>query len=395
MTLKDKIINVISEKEIIDLTQELIKIPSHSDTPGREKKLANYIYKWFIKNGIDVDMFSVKDGRPNVVARIKGKKPGRALILNGHIDTVPPYDMIIDPFDPIIKAGKIYGRGSCDMKGSLAAMMMAMVALKRSGLLLNGEVAFTAVINEEMKSEGTEDVINRGIKADGAIVGEPTNLTIAAGHRGLEWLRVIIEGKAAHGGSPEKGINAISKAASFIREVEKSLLPKLSERVHPVVGEPALNFGVIQGGDQPSTVAGKCIIELDRRWTPDETLEQVFQDIYNIIDKLNESDPEFKAKLERVSTNMATMDHKPVIIDLDHPLVTILADIVEKVLTEKAVIGNLGGWTDASLLSNFGNIPSLNFGPGKMEKAHSIDEYIEIKQLLPATIIYAMIAIKF
>jgi acetylornithine deacetylase/succinyl-diaminopimelate desuccinylase len=396
MELKEKILSVINEDEVVNLTRELIRIPSHCQTPGGETEVAEFIFNWLKKEGIeDLELKPVIDGRPNVIARIKGTGGGPSLMLNGHMDTVPPYDMIIEPFNPVIKDGRIYGRGTCDMKGPLASMMMAMAAIKRADVTLKGDLIFTAVINEEMRSEGTEDIILSGLKADGAIVGEPTNLQIAAGHRGLEWLEVVIYGKAAHGGNPEKGINAISKAADFIKEVENNLIPQLKTRAHPLVGEPILNFGVIHGGDQPSTVAPKCIIQIDRRWTPNETLEQVFQDFYDIFEKLSQKDPQFKAELKRIPTNMATMDHMPVTIDLKHSLVTTLRGVIEEVTGNPPQVGALGGWTDASLLYNFGKIPALNFGPGSMEQAHTVDEYIEIDQLLPAAVIYAITAARF
>ncbi|MGM0420704.1 MAG: M20 family metallopeptidase [Bacillota bacterium] len=382
------------EDELIKLTQDLIAIPSHHQIPDREQEVADYIYNWFRAEGIDAELMPVLEGRSNVIAWVKGDRPGKTLMLNGHIDTVPPYAME-NPFQPQIKNGEIYGRGSCDMKGPVAAMMLALALLQRGKIEFAGEVVFTGVINEELKSEGAEEIIRQEIQADGAIVGEPTNLTIAAGHRGLEWLRIIIQGKAAHGGSPEQGINAISKAADFIKEVENTLFPRFKERTHPLVGSPVLNFGVIQGGDQPSSVAGSCTIELDRRWTPNETLAQVFQDIDDVITILQKRDPDFQAEVERIDTNMATMDHKPALIELDDPLVEKLAQITTTVLGEKAPITSLGGWTDASLLSNFGDIPSLNFGPGRMDRAHGLEERVEIKQLVSATFIYALMAAGF
>ena len=395
MTVKEKILSAISEQEVVKLTRELIGIPSHHGYPAKEKEVAEFIYNWMKNEGIDeVELKPIVEERPNVIARIKGNGSGPSLMLNGHIDTVQPYNMIIDPFEAKIKDGRIYGRGASDMKGAIAAMMMAMAAIKRAGIQLKGDLVFAGVIDEEMKSFGTEDIILSGLKTDAAIVGEATDLQIAAGHRGLEWFEVTIYGRAVHGGHPEAGINAISKAADFIKAVENELMPKLKARSHPLIGEPVLNFGTIKGGDQPSTVAGKCIIQMDRRWTPNETMEQVFQDFYDLFEKLSQKDPDFKAELNRVPSNMATMDHKPVEIDLKHPLVTKLQKIVEEIIGQTPKIFALPCWTDASLLSNFGGIPTLNFGPGSMKFAHSADECIEINQLLPAAVIYALMAIE-
>lgn len=385
----------VSAEEVANLAGELVKIPSYSGLKNQEEQVAEYIYSFFRREGIKTELKEVLKGRPNVYAVLKGKGEGPSLMITGHTDTVPPYEMTIDPFSGEIKDGRVYGRGAVDMKGPIAAMMMAMVGLKRCGIELKGDLVFAGAINEEEKSEGTEYIVNNGPRTDAAIVGEPTRLQIAAGHRGLEWLEIIIKGRATHGGTAKKGINAISKAAKFITKVERDLIPRLPERKHPLIGEPVLNFGVIQGGDQPSTVAGRCSIKIDRRWTPGETLEQVLKDFTDIIDELHSEDPDFNAEIKRIENNMATMDHYPMEIDLNHPLVKTLSGVTHEVLGCESDITSFPAWTDASLLSNFGNIPCVVFGPGDLARAHSAEEYIEIRELYSAYLIYALTAIQY
>jgi len=215
------------EEELIELTQSLIKIPSHKDTPGFEREVAEFINQFLLNEGIESELHPVIDGRPNIVATIRGDGSGHSLMFNGHTDRVLPYNMTIEPFSAFIDDGKIFGRGSVDMKGALACFMMTLVAVKRSGFIPGGDLIFTGVIGEEGKSEGTEYIVNSNIRADAAIVGEPSDYEYAIGHRGLEWFDVTFYGKASHSGKPELGVNAIEQAMTFINKVKEVLYPKL------------------------------------------------------------------------------------------------------------------------------------------------------------------------
>jgi acetylornithine deacetylase/succinyl-diaminopimelate desuccinylase len=393
LSLEEDIFDTVKEDDIVSLVCNLVRIPSHKDNEDRERNVAEFIAHFFQQEGIRVNLVPIIDDRPNVIAILPGTGGGKTLILNGHTDTVPPYGMK-DPYNADIHGSRIYGRGSCDMKAGVACMMYAMAILKRTGVSLAGDVIFTGVINEELKSEGTEAVVQSGIHADFAIVGEPTELSIQLGHRGLEWIDVVFEGKTAHGGNPENGINAISKAAAFIREVEERLQPLLHERTHPVVGKASMNFGTIHGGDQPSSVAGHCVLQIDRRTVPGETLERVFNDFVKIIEDCARKDPHFKARLVRNMDNMATMDHLPVFLDKGHPLVTTLTNVHEQIHEKPAELSIAPGWTDASLLQNYGGIPAVNYGPGSLAQAHTECEYVEINHLKPATLAYALSALQ-
>jgi acetylornithine deacetylase/succinyl-diaminopimelate desuccinylase len=385
----------VTLNELVELTSQLIKIPSYSGLINQEQNVALYIYDFIKDNNIDVELIEVLKNRYNVIAKIRGCGSGRSLMLTGHMDTVPAYDMSISPFSGEIKNGNVYGRGSCDMKGPLASMIMALVGIKRSGIKLKGDLIFAAVINEEQTSEGTEYIVRNGPKTDAAIVGEPTNMEIAAGHRGLEWLKIKIKGKTTHGGTSNQGINAISKAAKLITEIENNLIPKMNKKNHWLIGPPTLNFGKIYGGDQPSTVAGECSIELDRRWIPSENYEQLFNDFYEIFDKLKKEDQKFDAELTRIYGDVNMMVHKPMEIDINDTVVKCLETSLFIVNGVNPPIVSFPAWTDASLLSNYAKIPTVVFGPGILAKAHSKEEYIEIEQLYKALQVYAITAINY
>lgn len=385
-----------TNEDVVKLAQELIKIPSHKYVENRESNVAEFIYNYCKENGLDVEMQEVDGLRRNVIARLKGIGTGKSLILNGHIDTVPPYEMTIDPFSAEIKDGYVFGRGSNDMKGAVACMITAMINIKNKGKLLGGDVILTAAIGEEEKSEGTEYVVKSGIKADGAVVGEPSNYGYALGHRGLEWLEIKVEGKTAHGGIPELGINAISKASKLIQAIEQDLMTKLKNRQNEWMGPSVMNFGLIKGGTQPSSVADSCIIQIDRRYLPEESVETVIKEYQDIIDKLKSEDSEFKAEITRMDDNlMDEFDHAPLIAQPDADISKTVYKVLKEFINKEPNIEKRRGWTDAGVLSTYGKIPTVVTGPGDLKYSHAKDEKIPVIDLINYVKIYTEIAEKF
>lgn len=389
------ILDKFTENEVYQLASELIKIPSYTGLAEQEKQIATFIYNFFKNENIQVEFQKPLENRPNVIATLKGNGNGRSLMLTGHMDTVPPYNMINSPLSGDISNGRLYGRGACDMKGALACMIGAVTAIKRSGIALDGDLVFAGVINEEQKSEGTEYIVTNGPHTDAAIVGEPSGLQIAAGHRGLEWIEIDIIGKTTHGGTPHEGINAISKAAKLITRIENDLVPKFKERRHPLIGDPLLNFGVIEGGDQPSSVAGRCKIFIDRRWTPLESFDLIMNELQALISDLKKEDKDFNAQAKRYFADSNMMLHKPLEINLDHPVIKSLKKGISSSIGKDPEIISFLAWTDASLLSNYAQIPSVVFGPGNLKNAHSEDEFVELTQLRSAYESYVLTAIDF
>ena len=384
-----------TEAELISLTQDLVRIPSHKDTPGFERNIAEFIHNYLLDNGIHSELHPVVDGRPNVVATIKGKGDGKSLMFNGHTDTVLPYNMTIDPFAAALSDGKIYGRGSVDMKGALASFMVSMVAMKRSGYVPRGDVIFTAVIGEEGKSEGTEYIVKSDITADGAIVGEPSDYEYAIGHRGLEWFDVTFYGKASHSGRPEFGVNAIEHAMTFISRVKEDLYPVLREKYDEYMGGSVMNFGTITGGTEQSTVADKCILRIDRRYIPGEDKDTVLAEYQDIIDKLKEEDPKFNAKIEVTPESVLELYHPPLITSFNESIVTSVREGIKDVMGYEPTITRGIGWSDAALLKTYANIPTVVFGPGDLSLAHTENEHIKIEDLVNAVDIYSRITQNF
>ncbi|RQD70472.1 MAG: M20 family peptidase [Tindallia sp. MSAO_Bac2] len=402
------------KQELIDLTKDLIKIPSHKDVKTQEKEIAEYMYEYFRKNNVEVSLEHVIDDRSNVIAYIKGNdgENGKSLMLNGHIDTVPPDNMNVnlfgaemrpeELFSGDIKEGYIWGRGAVDMKGPVAAMMMALVVLKRANLNLAGDIVFSGVVGEETKSEGTEHLVSceeclvkKHIKLDGAVVGEPTNFKYVASHRGLVWLDIKIKGKGAHSGTPHKGINAIEKAVEFLSKVKEELYPKLKERQHDFMGTSVMNIGTIQGGTGQSTVAEEALIRLDRRYVEGETLESVIQEYQELIDEMKKEDPSFDAKITRTPESVSVLPHPPLNTGMDESVVLAVKKSIEEVIGYEPEVKTEYGWTDGALISNYMKIPTVVFGPGDISLAHTDEERIAIDDLVKGVEVYTHIADKF
>jgi acetylornithine deacetylase/succinyl-diaminopimelate desuccinylase family protein len=393
----ENVLKYISEDEIVKRTCELVAIPSYPGIENQETGVAAYICDFLNANGIPAQITEVTDGRSNVTAVLKGAGKGPSLLLTGHLDTVPPYDMP-DAFHPRRNGNQLIGRGSVDMKGPLACMLEAMVAIKKSGMVLDGDLHFAGTVGEEGKSEGVRALLKKNMHLDGVIVGEPTMLQcVGVCQKGLEWFEVHIEGKAVHGGMQTEGVNAISKASKFIERIEEKLIPTISQRIHPLIGPSTMNFGTISGGTQPSTVAGECIIQMDRRWIPGEKYVDVVQEYQDIIDELHLEDESFQATLKVM--DVSEMDgihvHESMEIPLDHPLVETVCSVIEQVVGEEAHKLGFPAWTDAGLFYTYGGFPTVIFGPGTGGTAHCANEFIEISHLVPAAQIYALIAATF
>lgn len=376
------------------LASALVQIPSHPGVERQEERVAEALAAWLAAQGVAAELDPVKPGRPNLSARVCGPAPGRRLLLCGHTDTVPlNADAVGVGFSGEIRDGRLHGRGAVDMKGAVAAMAVALVAL--DGLLPAGEVALAAVVDEEMESIGAEHLVRGGLAADGAVVGEPTGNRVAIAHKGLEWLDVRFVGKAAHGGTPRHGVNAIVAAALFVARVETSLQPRLAARSHPLLGPPTLNFGRIRGGDQPSTVAASCLLSADRRTVPGESLEQVVAELEAILAEIEREMPGISTAVERNAAGMATLEHLPLETAPDHPLVVAALTARRRVLGDAGAPIAFPAWTDGALLARPGGVPTIVLGPGDLALAHAPAESVGISELEEAARLYAAIALDF
>lgn len=373
------------------LTKEMTAIKSYSFMERQEEEISEYILGFFQNQGIKTWRIEIEPGRYNVFAVLEGaeRETNPSLLLTGHLDTVPAYDFE-KAFEPWEDEEYIYGRGVCDMKGPLASMMCAMAELKRSGTKLKGDLIFCGVADEEEAGIGTRSLIETGPEATYSVIGEPTEMKIALGHKGLEWIDVIFKGKKVHGGDQDNGVNAIMMAGRFLHKLEKEYLPKLKERTHPILGRATLNIGTITGGDQPSTVADYCKVRLDRRCLTSETIEQVYAELQELVDQLHEEDPKFQAEIRDVFEG-TTLPHIPFCTEESSPLVRAAQAAVAGTGVEP-VLTNFPAWSDAGFMAASTKSQCIVMGPGELSVAHSIHERISKKELYRAAEIYMAMA---
>lgn len=394
--LKETLMGYINEDHLVEMASEMIRIPSYYGIPQQETGVAKYVKSVFDANGIPCYLKEVADGRCNVIATLDSGVPGKTIMFNNHIDTVPPYSWE-EALTPKVADGKLYGRGSGDDKGPLACVMEAVLAIKETGALKKGKIVVTGVLDEERCSIGTIDIVESKIPADAVIIAEQTNFAIKTCQRGLEWLKFHFIGKAVHGCAQRKGINAISKAVKFCRVLDEKLIPEFYAKPHPMLEEATINYGVIHGGTQLSTVAGECDLYVDTRFLPYQEYDEVLGEFQAALDALAAEDPEFKCEMS-VSKDSVMKEgylHLPFETPVDHPVVASLQDAIKTVTGEEANIGGVPYWSDGGLLAGYGlKHTAVIFGPDG-ENAHTKDEYIPVSSLTKMALLYALAAVDF
>ncbi len=381
--MKRRLINPDSKKLLDDL-QKLISINSvnpdlDQDGPG-EREIAIFIKDLVSKIGFEITLQDLGDNRINLTALLKGTGGGRTLMLNGHMDTVDTRGMTIDPFDPVFIDGKVYGRGSLDMKAGIAAILSASRAIVNSGTKLKGDLLLTFVADEEYKSIGTEAAAET-CHADGAIICEPTDMKLVLAHKGFTWERIVFHGKAAHGSRPDEGVDAITHSGIFLAALDDFQRKVLAERKHPLLGSPSVHASLIAGGIGISTYPDSCILEFERRTIPGETPEGVKEEIESILLELGRKYPDFMADHEQYFVR------NPLEIDEGDRLVKCLGGSWENVMGFPAEVGGFSGWADSAILNDKG-IPAVNFGPAG-KGLHAAEEYVEFQSVIDCTKVLA------
>jgi acetylornithine deacetylase len=331
--------------------------------------MARFVAHWFNRHGIDAVTEEVAAGRPNVRAVVRGTGRGRSLLLNAHLDTVGVAGMAL-PFGPDVQNGRLYGRGALDTKGGLAAFMVATVEASTRGL--PGDVIFTGVIDEEYASIGTEALLPH-VRADTAIVAEPTNLEIHPCHKGFVWLEVETHGRAAHGSRFKEGVDAIAKMGKFLAALDDFGRRLESGVGHPLLGPASVHASLINGGQELSSYPQTCRVSIERRTLPGETPAQVQEEIHHLLDRVGADDPQFVADCR------VTFSREPLEVDRQAPIVEIMSRCIGKELGREGVIGGTTGWTDAALLNSVG-IPSIVFGPAG-EGLHGTNEWVDLESV--------------
>jgi acetylornithine deacetylase len=333
-------------------------------------------------------------GRPNVVGTFKGTGGSRSLILNGHIDVMPSGELSqwsCPPFGATVRDGQLIGRGACDMKGGLAAGILALEAVRQAGIPLRGDVIVESVVDEEGGGNGTMACIARGYRADGAVVCEPTNLTIHHAHMGWLFFKVTTTGKALHSAQLWLGVNAISKSIKLIQALDELQLHWLMTRRMPGLPGPTINVGEIEGGIAGSVVPDHCVFRTCLHYLPSDADENksgaaVEREVREHLLRVAQGDDwlcRHPPEIEKYQ------EGSPFWLDPSHPLVqTTRGCAAETLGREPAIRGSEFG-TDARLLNNQGRTPTVIFGPGNASEAHAIDEKLDLAQFYQAIAVYA------
>ena len=380
----------------LDILKQLIAIPSVSpmgrDLDGPEyyeTRLTEHLMGFFSELGVEHEAIEVAPGRSNVLAIHRGREGARTILMDAHQDTVPVDGMIIDPFDPVIKDGRIYGRGSCDVKGGMAAMLAAFTRLVHEKPETSNTVIMSCTCDEEATVMGIKDLVKLwGEKTgqstiitqqpDVSIVAEPTEMDLVVAHRGATRWKIFTRGVACHSSDPTKGVNAIYRMAKVLNILEE-YAAKLDGLVapHPRCGSATLSIGLINGGISVNTVPDVCEIEVDRRVIPGEDGLQVMEDVRNYLSERVDFEFEFS---EPWIVGTALPD------DTNGALAASLQAHVTAVTGQGQLVGVPYG-THASRTAEAG-VPSVVFGPGSVAQAHTKDEWLDIAQLEQAAEVY-------
>ncbi|MFC5453623.1 M20 family metallopeptidase [Prosthecobacter fluviatilis] len=374
---------------VLQTLSELVRInsinSSYEGGPG-EAEAATYVRRFFEQRGIEVWEQEVFPGRNNVIARIPGRDSTRRIVFEAHMDTVSIKGMTIDPFDPVVRDGKMHGRGSVDDKAGLAAMMHAVADIHASGELPPCEVWMAAVVDEEYSFRGVVKLCE-GLQAAAAVVAEPTEFRCVIASKGVLRWRIKTKGKAAHSSKPHLGVNAITAMARVVLALNEDHA-RMQPAAHPLLGPGTCNVGVIHGGVQVNFVPDEAVIEIDRRLLPGEEVPQVLAHYQVLLDALMKQHPDVVAEMEAPMLQDWAFQ-----TDAGEPLVQLARTLLGEMQRNDEVCGVPFG-SDASKFSRMG-IPTILFGPGSIDQAHAAVEYVECAEVEKALAFYTEIARRF
>ena len=358
---------------VISLLSDLVAIDSVNPSlvPGAagESRIADAIETHMRAVGLDVYRQHVAPGRPNVVGVLEGSEHGRSLMFCGHIDTVGVAGME-SPFTPVIRDGRLYGRGAQDMKAGVAAMIDAARVAKAAGFR-RGRLIIAAVVDEEYASIGA-DALVREWKADAAVVTEPTDLQIGIGHKGFAWATIESCGRTAHGSRPTDGRDAILRMGRVLTRLEQLDRDLQSRKPHPLLGTGSLHASIIEGGRELSSYPDLCRLQLERRTVPGETVDTFAREMRDLLGQLSEDDREFEASVR------VMFSRPPYELPSSHELPRALESAARTAGARSPAVG-MSFWTDAAILGAAG-IPSVLFGPGGAG-LHSLEEYVLVNEV--------------
>ncbi len=409
-----------NKQKYIDRLSELVAIDTHDlghgIDGGLEKQGQDYMAELFRKMGAEVTLDSMKEediekcfslylegnlghqqtDRYNVYAQFNGEKPGKTLMFNGHIDVMPADEVeewTTPPFSPTIRDGKLYGRGTADMKGGLMAATMAVKLLQDAGIPFFGSVKITSVCDEEGGGNGSMQAIMSGQRADGVVVCEGTSDELILAHMGFVFFRVKFAGKACHSGAKQNGVSAIEKAIKVIQALNEKEHEWLLHYKHPLLPAPNLNVGLIHGGTAGSTVAEDCMFEVCVHYLPNQmSHNQVVKEFQEVVERVAKSDAWLEEHLPEVQITQFGGGFEME----EH---SFFVDSFKRAYSEargKAVkvVGSPAG-CDSRLWRNIADCPTIQFGPGNLAQCHAVDEWLDLEAYLQSILIYAELILDF
>lgn len=409
-----------NREQYISQLQKLVSIDTHDlghgIDGGLEKEGQDYLAQLMEKMGAQVEKDPMKEediqkchelwqegnlghnqtDRYNVYGRFSGKAEGKSVLFNGHMDVMPADDAeewTYPPFEPVIADGKMYGRGTADMKAGLMASVMAVQLLKDAGAELPGDVIIASVCDEEGGGNGSMQAIMSGQKADGVVVCEGTSDELILAHMGFVFFRVEFEGKACHSGGKSNGVSAIDKAIKVIHALEEKEHQWLLKYKHPLLPPPNLNVGVIQGGTAGSTVAGSCMFATCVHYIPNQmSYQQVVSEFMDVVERTAKADEWMESHPPKVTIYQAGGGFE---METSHPFVDAFQQAYHQCMgKEVKIVGSPAG-CDSRLWRNIADCPTIQFGPGNLAQCHGVDEWVSIDAYLESILIYANLILEF
>lgn len=410
-TERNKILATIdaNKENAIQFLQEMIAIPS---VTGDEAAIQDFVSNYMTNIGLDVDMWETDwealkqhpgyrpvamgyEGRPNIVATLKGTGGGRSLLLNGHTDVIPVGNgegWSDNPWSAKIENGRIYGRGSADMKSGVASHILAVEYLKAAGVKLKGDVYINVVIDEEVSGHGTLDTVMRGYKADAGISGETSDLAVQPACIGRIWFEIAVQGKPAGIQKRYEGVSGIelgNKVVQAVKELEDHRVATVRHPLYPVpVDSLPCIIGSFQAGNYPSAFPDSALLKGSIGTVPGEDHEGVKQSLVDKIAEMAANDPWMK-------------DHPPVVrfvgydaqaseIPVDHPIVNLVSQTYTELTGKEPVISGRQGAADTRFLNLYADTPTVIFGPGSTAVMHANDEYVSIDDYITSIKVMAL-----
>lgn len=386
--IRKKVLDNVREKDLIELSRALIKIPSET---GKEKQVSDFLVSHLKGMGLDARGYEAVPDRPNAVGLWKGAGGGPRTMFSAHLDTVPPGDLKkwkTDPYGGEVIDGKIYGRGAMDSKGGgIASAVIALKAVQEAGVKLKGDVLIVGTVDEEVFGKNgmhyliTHDVVN----PDLCLYCVHSDMEIKAYFKGALWTKLTVRGQTAHGSMPWRGVNAITGAAKFLTELLRRGIPY---QKHPVLGDFSVNFGWVHAGPERkyNMVADLCELGIDMRLVPGQTPQGVHAQMVEILSELRKKDPKFDASLDIILADDSAQ------VGEDEPMLKAVKTIGKEILGHTPKVGGTIATGDLGPIFRKGK-SGVGFGPGDLERgnAHKENEFLEVDQLVAASKIYALV----